>query len=112
MGESKKRAVLRLNKRNKNKKKIKMLNKYRTLITSLPLKEHGFITKREIWEKYEDILTAEQALDFDDLLAKTLRLLENNRSVRETLHGLFSNINNDNNITTQRIKEHHKMNRR
>lgn len=31
-----------------------MLNKYRTLITSLPVKEHGFLTKREIWKKYED----------------------------------------------------------
>lgn len=39
-------------------------------------------TVLSVWEKYEYILKNEHALDFDDLLLKTMILLENNKSVR------------------------------
>ncbi len=38
-----------------------------------------------VWEKYEALLKAEHALDFDDLLAKTLWLLETHAPIRDTL---------------------------
>lgn len=49
----------------------------------------------EVWEKYEDILRAEHALDFDDLLTKTLNLLKNQPGVRETLQKRFKYIHVD-----------------
>ena len=49
----------------------------------------------EVWGKYEAILQNEQALDFDDLLAKTLRLLEDNKTVRKTLTARYQYIHVD-----------------
>ena len=49
----------------------------------------------EVWEKYDAVLESEQALDFDDLLAKTLRLLESNPLVRETLQRRFHYLHVD-----------------
>ena len=57
-----------------------------------------------VWEKYEAILQEEQALDFDDLLAKTLRLLQNNKSVRETLQQRFKYIHVDEYQDTNRVQ--------
>ncbi len=57
-----------------------------------------------VFEKYEEILTAEQALDFDDLLAKTLRLLENNHAVRETLQQRFKYIHVDEYQDTNKVQ--------
>ncbi len=37
----------------------------------------------EVWERYEEILKGEKALDFDDLLLKTATLLKTDASVRE-----------------------------
>ena len=48
-----------------------------------------------VWEKYETILKTEQALDFDDLLAKTLKLLEEHPPVREILQKRFLYIHVD-----------------
>jgi DNA helicase-2/ATP-dependent DNA helicase PcrA len=57
-----------------------------------------------VWEKYDAILTAEHALDFDDLLAKTLRLLENNPAVRDTLQKRFRYIHVDEYQDTNRVQ--------
>ncbi|MEN9920266.1 MAG: hypothetical protein RL538_159 [Candidatus Parcubacteria bacterium] len=56
------------------------------------------------WEKYEAILTEEQALDFDDLLAKTLRLLENNPQVRSELQTRFKYIHVDEYQDTNKVQ--------
>lgn len=48
-----------------------------------------------VWEHYEDILKSEHALDFDDLLIKTLGLLKNNPAVRQTLEQRFTYIHVD-----------------
>jgi DNA helicase-2/ATP-dependent DNA helicase PcrA len=56
------------------------------------------------WEKYEAILAEEQALDFDDLLAKTLRLLENNPAVRNELQNRFKYIHVDEYQDTNRVQ--------
>lgn len=37
---------------------------------------------RRIWKQYEEMLTAEKVLDFDDLILKTVLLLEGNETVR------------------------------
>jgi DNA helicase II / ATP-dependent DNA helicase PcrA len=48
-----------------------------------------------VWEKYEAILKAEHALDFDDLLAKTLTLLQTQPPVREILQKRYQYIHVD-----------------
>lgn len=58
----------------------------------------------EVWEKYEAILRNEQALDFDDLLAKTLYLLRTNSHVRETLQQRFRYIHVDEYQDTNRVQ--------
>lgn len=57
-----------------------------------------------VWEKYDAILKEEQALDFDDLLAKTLRLLEQNVMVRETLQKRFRYLHVDEYQDTNRVQ--------
>lgn len=49
----------------------------------------------KVWEHYESIMKEEHALDFDDLLIKTLFLLKNNSEVRETLQKRFAYIHID-----------------
>jgi len=56
------------------------------------------------WEKYEDILRTEGALDFDDLLAKTLRLLEDNPTVREKLQQRYQYLHVDEYQDTNKIQ--------
>ena len=58
----------------------------------------------EVWEKYEEILRKEQALDFDDLLAKTLKLLEDNKTVRETLNERYKYIHIDEYQDTNKVQ--------
>ncbi|MCA9359786.1 UvrD-helicase domain-containing protein [Candidatus Kaiserbacteria bacterium] len=58
----------------------------------------------EVWEKYEDTLKAEHALDFDDLLAKTLFLLKTYGPVRETLQNRFKFIHVDEFQDTNRVQ--------
>ena len=58
----------------------------------------------EVWNKYDAILQKEHALDFDDLLAKTLRLLENNKLVRETLQNRYTYIHVDEYQDTNRVQ--------
>jgi len=57
-----------------------------------------------VWEKYEDILHKEQALDFDDLLVKTLRMLEDNKTVRETLQARYKYIHVDEYQDTNKVQ--------
>ena len=49
----------------------------------------------QVWSRYEDILKKEQALDFDDLLARTLILLEGNERVRTLLQGRWKYVTID-----------------
>lgn len=58
----------------------------------------------EVWEKYEETLKAEHALDFDDLLAKTLFLLKQHKDVRETLQNRFKYIHVDEYQDTNRVQ--------
>lgn len=58
----------------------------------------------EVWDKYEAILQKEQALDFDDLLAKTLRLLQNNPGVKERLQKRYQYIHVDEYQDTNRVQ--------
>jgi len=58
----------------------------------------------EVWEKYEEILRSEHALDFDDLLAKTLFLLKTNRTIRETLQARYKYIHVDEFQDTNRVQ--------
>ncbi len=48
-----------------------------------------------VWGHYEDILRAEHALDFDDLLIKTLNLLKENPLIREKLQQRYHYIHID-----------------
>lgn len=57
-----------------------------------------------VWEKYETILREEHALDFDDLLAKTLRLLQDNATVRTTLQKRYRYIHVDEYQDTNRVQ--------
>jgi len=58
----------------------------------------------QVWEKYEDILRQEQALDFDDLLGKTLTLLRDNTTVRQTLQKRFKYIHIDEYQDTNKVQ--------
>jgi len=58
----------------------------------------------EVWEKYEDILKQEHALDFDDLLAKTLFLLREYKPVRETLQKRYQYIHVDEFQDTNKVQ--------
>lgn len=49
----------------------------------------------EAWQTYESILKKRNALDFDDLLLKTLHLLEKNESIREFYQNLWQYIHID-----------------
>lgn len=48
-----------------------------------------------VWELYEEILKKEHALDFDDLLIRTLLLIKNNPQVQEKLQARFKYIHVD-----------------
>lgn len=58
----------------------------------------------EVWNKYDAILKEEHALDFDDLLSKTLRLLENNKEIREKLRSRFHYIHVDEYQDTNKVQ--------
>ncbi len=58
----------------------------------------------EVWEHYENSLRNEHALDFDDLLLKTLNLLKSNLEVRETLEKRFPYIHIDEYQDTNKVQ--------
>lgn len=57
-----------------------------------------------VWENYESILHTEHALDFDDLLIKTLHLLKKQEFVRETLQRRYQYIHVDEYQDTNRVQ--------
>jgi DNA helicase-2/ATP-dependent DNA helicase PcrA len=58
----------------------------------------------EIWERYDRILREEHALDFDDLLAKTLGLLRDYPVIREVLNRRYTHIHIDEYQDTNRVQ--------
>lgn len=58
----------------------------------------------DVWIKYEEIMKAEHALDFDDLLVKTLRLIEQHEHVRAALQKRFQYIHVDEYQDTNRVQ--------
>ncbi len=57
-----------------------------------------------VWEKYEDALRKEKAFDFDDLLLKTLHLLQNNSEILEYYQKTWSHIHIDEYQDTNRVQ--------
>ena len=58
----------------------------------------------QTWDKYETILHNDSALDFDDLLVKTLKLLEDNPTARETLQNRYKYIHIDEYQDTNKVQ--------
>ncbi len=58
----------------------------------------------DVWVKYEEIMKGEHALDFDDLLIKTLRLIEQNLTVRTALQNRYRFIHVDEYQDTNRVQ--------
>ena len=58
----------------------------------------------EVWEHYDRMLREEHALDFDDLLLKTLRLLEGYPVIREVLTQRYLYIHVDEYQDTNRVQ--------
>ncbi len=58
---------------------------------------------KKIWQKYEKILKRESALDFDDLLLKTLKLLRN-KEIREVYQDRFKYIHIDEYQDTNKVQ--------
>ncbi|MBX4206379.1 UvrD-helicase domain-containing protein [Candidatus Parcubacteria bacterium] len=58
----------------------------------------------EVWPEYERILKRDQALDFDDLLLKTLRLLRENAEVRDYYRKMWRYIHIDEYQDTNRVQ--------
>jgi DNA helicase-2/ATP-dependent DNA helicase PcrA len=57
-----------------------------------------------VWEHYDNALHADHALDFDDLLAKTLHLLRNHPTIREEYQRRFIYIHIDEYQDTNRVQ--------
>lgn len=58
----------------------------------------------EVWEKYDARLREDRALDFDDLLLKTLRLLESHPDIRRQLRERFLYIHIDEYQDTNKVQ--------
>jgi DNA helicase-2/ATP-dependent DNA helicase PcrA len=58
----------------------------------------------EVWPEYERILKRDQALDFDDLLLRTLRLLRDSAEVREYYRKTWTYIHIDEYQDTNRVQ--------
>ena len=58
----------------------------------------------DVWQYYESIMQAEHALDFDDLLVKTLRLLSEYPHVRELLQKRYLYLHIDEYQDTNRVQ--------
>jgi len=57
-----------------------------------------------VWMTYEELKTKESGVDFDDLLLKTLELLEKNKEVRETLQNQWKYIHIDEYQDTNKVQ--------
>lgn len=62
----------------------------------------GVISK--VWEKYEAALRKEKALDFDDLLLKTVELLEQNETVRTHYQNVWQYVHIDEYQDTNKVQ--------
>ncbi len=58
----------------------------------------------DVWQHYESIMQTEHALDFDDLLVKTLRLLSEYPHVREILQKRYQYLHIDEYQDTNRVQ--------
>jgi DNA helicase-2/ATP-dependent DNA helicase PcrA len=58
----------------------------------------------DIWKRYESILKKEKALDFDDLLLKTVLLLRNNKEVLEHYQNVWQYIHIDEYQDTNKVQ--------
>ena len=58
----------------------------------------------EVWEQYDKILKKEGALDFDDLLIKTLSMLKSNRHILEEYQKRFQYIHIDEYQDTNKVQ--------
>jgi DNA helicase-2/ATP-dependent DNA helicase PcrA len=58
----------------------------------------------EVWEHYEERLRGDGALDFDDLLLRTLRLLESSTTMRQTIQERFRYIHIDEYQDTNKVQ--------
>ncbi|MDD4989469.1 MAG: 3'-5' exonuclease [Candidatus Pacebacteria bacterium] len=75
----------------KEKGKMQTASSYRELIGN----EYFPRIVSSVWTEYEKILAREKALDFDDLLLVSTRLLKENKTVREMYQKRFSYIHID-----------------
>ncbi len=68
--------------------------------------EGGYFTSTvaEVWGGYEKILKRDNALDFDDLLLKTVRLLRGNESVRSHYRKIWKYIHIDEYQDTNKVQ--------
>ncbi|MES2436453.1 MAG: UvrD-helicase domain-containing protein [Patescibacteria group bacterium] len=58
----------------------------------------------DVWKRYEAILLKEKALDFDDLLLKTVLLLKNNKEVLEHYQSIWKYIHIDEYQDTNKVQ--------
>ncbi|MCF7857329.1 MAG: UvrD-helicase domain-containing protein [Candidatus Pacebacteria bacterium] len=58
----------------------------------------------DVWKHYEDILREEHALDFDDLLAKTLSMLKSHPSILEKYRMRYTHVHIDEYQDTNRVQ--------
>jgi DNA helicase-2/ATP-dependent DNA helicase PcrA len=63
---------------------------------------HGLISS--VWNEYEKRLAIEKALDFDDLLLKTYKLLKNNKEVLEKYQDIWKYIHIDEYQDTNKVQ--------
>jgi DNA helicase-2/ATP-dependent DNA helicase PcrA len=77
-------------------------------INFLTYKDHakGYMDEivAEVWEKYENQLNKEKALDFDDLLLKTANLLEKNIELKKKYSQIWKYIHVDEYQDTNRVQ--------
>ena len=59
----------------------------------------------EVWQRYEKTLAAEKALDFDDLIALPVRMLEEHKDIRELAQNRWSHIHIDEYQDTNSLQE-------
>jgi DNA helicase-2/ATP-dependent DNA helicase PcrA len=58
----------------------------------------------EVWERYDEILRAEHALDFDDLLSRTLSMLKSHPPILAEYHERFQYVHIDEYQDTNRVQ--------
>jgi DNA helicase-2/ATP-dependent DNA helicase PcrA len=61
-------------------------------------------TVANVWEKYDTICSKEKSLDFDDLLLKTMEILEKHAEVRKRYHAIWKYIHIDEYQDTNKVQ--------